>query len=286
MDEGVDRARVAGLASAAAAQLPSEYDPSRAAAFFDVDNTIMRGASLFHLAVGMARRKFFSTQELIGFGMAQARFIVRGTENADDMAEATEAALAFVKGRQVEEIIAFGQAIFDDTMIDKMIPGTLALAQEHLEAGRQVWLVTATPIELAQVIARRLGLTGALGTVSEVSNGAYTGCLVGAPLHGKAKAEAVRALAQREGLDLGNCWAYSDSTNDLPMLGCVGNPVAVNPDPKLRAHAREHSWPIQDFRARRHVHRAVGSTAAVAAGGLATGLLVGFVAGRTGRFGR
>ncbi len=283
MHEGVDRARIAGLASAAAAQLPSEYDPSRAAAFFDVDNTIMRGASLFHVAVGMARRKFFTTGELIGFGMAQARFILRGTENAEDMAEATEAALAFVKGRRVEEIIAFGQDIFDDSMVDKMIPGTLALAQEHLDAGRQVWLVTATPIELAQVIARRLGLTGALGTVSEISDGAYTGCLVGAPLHGKAKAEAVQALAQREGLDLANCWAYSDSTNDLPMLGCVGNPVAVNPDPKLRAHALLHSWPIQDFRARRHMHKAGSPTTLAVAGGIAAGAAIGFIAGRAGR---
>lgn len=283
MTEALDRARAAGLASAAAATLPTEVDPLRAAAFFDVDNTLMRGASLFHLAVGMTRRRFFSGRQLLGFAMAQARFIMRGTENADDMAQATQAALAFVKGRQVEEIIAFGQAIFDDSMIDKMIPGTLALAQEHLDAGDQVWLVTATPIELAQVIARRLGLTGALGTVSEVRDGAYTGCLVGAPLHGKAKAEAVRALAAREGLDLQRCWAYSDSTNDVPMLSCVGNPVAVNPDPKLRAHARACAWPIQDFRARRHVHAAAGSTAVLTAAGLAAGLLLGCLAVRRAR---
>ena len=282
MAEDVDRARIAGLASAAAAQLPSEYDVTRAAAFFDVDNTIMRGASLFHVAVGMARRHFFSGRELAGFGLAQARFIVRGTENPDDMALATESALSFVKGKPVDEIIAFGQEIFDDSMVDKLIPGTLALAQAHIEAGRQVWLVTATPIELAQVIAKRLGLTGALGTVSEIDDGCYTGRLVGAPLHGKAKAEAVRALAQREGLDLGTCWAYSDSTNDIPMLSCVGNPVVVNPDPKLRAHANVHAWPIEDFRARAHMRKISGPSVA-AAGGLAAGLTVGYLAARLGR---
>ncbi|MFA7324485.1 MAG: HAD-IB family hydrolase [Candidatus Nanopelagicales bacterium] len=282
MAEDVDRARIAGLASAAAAQLPSEYDVTRAAAFFDVDNTIMRGASLFHVAVGMARRHFFSGRELAGFGLAQARFIVRGTENPDDMALATESALSFVKGKPVDEIIAFGQEIFDDSMVDKLIPGTLALAQAHIEAGRQVWLVTATPIELAQVIAKRLGLTGALGTVSEIDDGCYTGRLVGAPLHGKAKAEAVRALAQREGLDLGTCWAYSDSTNDIPMLSCVGNPVVVNPDPKLRAHANAHAWPIEDFRARAHM-RKISRPSVAAAGGLAAGLTVGYLAARLGR---
>jgi len=280
MTEEVDRARIAGLAAAAAAQLPTDFDPKTAAAFFDVDNTIMRGSSLFHVAIGMARRKFFTPREVAAFAMAQARFLVRGTENLDDVALATESALAFVKGRRVDDIIAFGQEIFDDSMVDKLVPGTLALAQEHVDAGRQVWLVTATPIELAQVISRRLGLTGALGTVSEIEENCYTGKLVGAPLHGQAKAEAVRALAMREGLDLSQCWAYSDSANDIPMLTDVGNPVCVNPDPKLRAHAQIHDWPIEDFRARAHLRKVTSPTALAAASVLAAGLTIGFVTSR------
>jgi len=280
MAKDVDSARIAGLAAAAAAQLPMEFDPKTAAAFFDVDNTIMRGSSLFHVAIGMARRNFFTPREVAAFGMAQARFLLRGTENPDDVALATESALAFVKGRRVDDIIAFGEEIFDDSMVDKLVPGTLALAQGHVDSGRQVWLVTATPIELAQVIAKRLGLTGALGTVSEIDDNCYTGKLVGAPLHGQAKAEAVRALAQREGLDLAQCWAYSDSANDIPMLSDVGHPVCVNPDPKLRAHAQEHDWPIEDFRARAHLRKMASPTAIAAAGVLAAGLAVGLVASR------
>ena len=115
-------------------------------------------------------------------------------------------------------------------MADKIWPGTRALAQTHLDAGQRVWLVTATPVELADVIARRLGLTGALGTVAEHVDGVYTGQLVGEPLHGQAKAEAVRALAEREGLDLRAASAYSDSANDIPMLSLVGHPCAINPD--------------------------------------------------------
>src|SRR5699024_11079060 len=83
----------------------------------------------------------------------------------------------------------------------------------------------ATPVELAAIIARRLGLTGALGTVAEHVNGSYTGKLVGDLLHAHAKAHAVRALAAREGLDLRRCTAYSDSENDVPMLSVVGNAV-------------------------------------------------------------
>ena len=124
-------------------------------------------------------------------------------------------------------------------MAHRIWPGTRALAQLHLDQGQRVWLVTAAPIEIAAIIARRLGLTGALGTVAEHVDGVYTGELVGDMLHGPAKAEAIKALAEREGLDLSRCSAYSDSYNDLPMLSLVGDPCAINPDAKLRDHARD-----------------------------------------------
>src|SRR6201999_2480454 len=100
-------------------------------------------------------------------------------------------------------------------------------------------------------IARRLGLTGALGTVAEHISGVYTGRLVGEMLHGPAKAEAILALTEREGLDLTRCSAYSDSANDIPMLSLVGDPCAINPDAKLRAYAREQGWRGRDYRTRR-----------------------------------
>lgn len=118
------------------------------------------------------------------------------------------------------------------------------------------------------IIARRLGLTGALGTVSEHLDGVYTGRLVGELLHGPGKAEAVRALAEREGLDLARCSAYSDSANDLPMLSLVGDPGAINPDPRLREHTRRHDWRVHDYRTGR---RAAKFTLLVAAGAGATG---------------
>lgn len=277
--------RTAGEASAAAAQvqgsLEVEQDPT-AAAFFDVDNTIMRGASIFHFAVGLARRRFFSFPEVVGFGRRQLKFVMSGSEDLEDMASATEAALSFVSGRTVSELNELGEEIFVDVLADKLIPGSLALAQEHLDEGQRVWLVTATPVELATLIARDLGLTGALGTVAEVRHGVYTGRLVGAPLHGLAKAEAVRALAEREGLDLERCSAYSDSANDIPMLSLVGHPVAVNPDPMLRAHARAHDWPIHDFRRRAKVRRAALPTG-IAAAGLAVGAAAGYTVGRLTR---
>jgi HAD superfamily hydrolase (TIGR01490 family) len=162
-------------------------------------------------------------------------------------------------------------------MAHRIWPGTRALAQLHLDQGQRVWLVTAAPIEIASIIARRLGLTGALGTVSEHVDGIYTGRLVGDMLHGPAKSEAVRALAEREGLDLARCSAYSDSYNDLPMLSMVGDPCVVNPDSKLRDHARANGWRIRDYRTGRKAARAglfAAGVAGAASGSVAAALAI------------
>ncbi|MFB9709872.1 HAD family hydrolase [Streptosporangium sandarakinum] len=259
------------VAAAAAVALPMvEPDPT-AAAFFDVDNTMMRGASIYYFARGLASRGLFTTRDLLRFAFGQTVFRVRGGENPEHIAEAREAALAFVAGHKVEDIVQLGEEIYDEVMADRIWAGTRALAQSHLDAGQRVWLVTATPVELARVIAQRLGLTGALGTVAETSDGVYTGRLVGDLLHGPAKAEAVRALARREGLDLSRCSAYSDSANDLPLLSIVGNATAINPDAELRDHARQNQWAIKDFRTGRKATM-IGLPIAAGVGALAGGV--------------
>lgn len=265
------RSTLAGEAAAAAAEvenaltLPSD---TKAAAFFDVDNTVMQGASIFHLARGLHRRKFFTTRDIVGAAWKQAYFRITGNEDPEHVAEARNSALAFIAGHTVAELEEVSEEIFDEGMAHRIWPGTRALAQIHLDQGQRVWLVTAAPIEIASLIARRLGLTGALGTVAEHVDGVYTGALVGDMLHGPAKAVAVQAIADREGLDLSACSAYSDSYNDLPMLSLVGDPVAINPDAKLRAHARAEGWRIRDYRTGRKAAR-VGLIAGSAATGAA-----------------
>ncbi|HEU4910599.1 MAG TPA: HAD-IB family hydrolase [Actinomycetes bacterium] len=268
----------AGRASAAAAEVEAALqvppDP-RAAAFFDVDNTVMQGASIFHLARGLYARDFFTARDIARFAWAQARFRVVGREHMGTVADAQETALTFAAGHTVAELTAIGEEVFDEVMAAKVWPGTRALAQMHLDAGQRVWLVTATPVEVASVIARRLGLTGALGTVAETVDGVYTGRLVGEILHGEAKAEAVQALAEREGLDLAACSAYSDSANDIPLLSLVGQPCAINPDSTLRAYAREHGWRVRDYRTGRKAAKVGVPTAAglgAAAGAVAAAL--------------
>ncbi len=268
---------LAGEAAAAVAvveQRPRVPDPS-AGAFFDVDNTLMRGASIYHFARGLAARKVFGPRDLARLTWGQLAFRLLGSENSEHIDAAREAALAFVAGQKVSDIVALGEEIYDENMADRIWEGARELTQHHLEAGQRVWLVTATPVELANILARRLRLTGALGTVAETADGVYTGHLIGGLMHGQAKAAAVRALALREGLDLSRCSAYSDSVNDLPMLSLVGRPHVVNPDAELLAIARSKDWPVHDFRAGRRatmIALPVAAGAGAVAGGMAAGV--------------
>ena len=168
------RSALAGEAAAAVAEvetaLTTPADPS-VAAFFDVDNTMMQGASIFHLARGLHRRKFFTTREILGAAWKQAYFRIVGVEDPEHVAKTRASALSFIAGHTVVELEELGEEIFDENMAHRIWPGTRALAQLHLDQGQRVWLVTAAPIEIATIIARRLGLTGALGTVSEHVDG-------------------------------------------------------------------------------------------------------------------
>jgi HAD superfamily hydrolase (TIGR01490 family) len=280
-DDAVQAGRASAAAATVQAALPAPLD-ARAAAFFDVDNTIMQGASIFHLARGLYARDFFNARDLGTFAWQQVKFRVIGREDLEKVHEARERALSFAAGHTVAELTTIGEEVFDEVMAAKIWPGTRALAQMHLDAGQRVWLVTATPVEVAGVIARRLGLTGALGTVAESVEGVYTGRLVGEILHGEAKAEAVRALAQREGLDLGRCAAYSDSANDVPLLAMVGQPCAVNPDGVLRAHAKEHGWRVRDYRTGRKAAR-IGVPTAAGLGAVAGAVSAAVAVRRRGR---
>jgi HAD superfamily hydrolase (TIGR01490 family) len=262
-----DRDAPAGAATASPAPAPDPH----AGAFFDLDNTLMQGASIYWFARGLAARKYISAGDLLRFGVRQVRFRVLATEHTGHMYATRQAALAFVEGWRVRDMQRLAEEIYDELIAERIWSGTLALAQRHLDAGQRVWLVTAAPVELGQVVASRLGLTGAVGTMAEVTDGVYTGGLVGDLMHGPAKAEAVTALAAAERLDLSLCTAYSDSVNDLPMLSTVGHAVAVNPDTALRREARRRGWEVRDFRTARRAAR-VGVPAALATGAVAGGV--------------
>ncbi len=219
------------------------------AAFFDVDNTILRGSSSFLFGKAAFKRGFFSRRDFWRFAWQQARFIARG-ETLNTVDQIKDRALGLIEGHKADELAALTDEVYDKYICPKLWPETVRLAKEHMAAGREVWLVTATPKEIADVIAHRLGLTGGLGTLVERKDGILTGKLVGETLHGKHKRKAVKALAKERNISLKRSFAYSDSVNDLPMLTMVGNPVAVNPDAALKRYAVAAEWPILDFKKR------------------------------------
>jgi HAD superfamily hydrolase (TIGR01490 family) len=226
----------------------------KVAAFFDVDNTILRGASLFHLGLGLYRRGFLKASDVWRFVAIHLRYQWFGESAAGVEATKTRS-LAAIKGRPVAQMVAVGEQVWDEVLAGRVYPGTKRLLDEHLAAGHEVWLISATPIEVVNLIAARVGATGGLGTVAEQERGVYTGRLVGGLLHGVSKAHAASQLARERGIDLEASYAYGDSANDIPILSMVGNPCAINADRRLRRHCREYHWPLREFRAKRRAVR-------------------------------
>jgi HAD superfamily hydrolase (TIGR01490 family) len=238
--------------------------PTPAAAFFDVDNTLIRGASAYHLVRELHRREFFSAGDIAFFARHLADYFLQG-ENKAQLGIVRDRALEIMRGRSVAEMIAIAEDVYEGVLASKVFPGTRRLLEKHIESGHQVWLITASPQEIGRLLAHRLGATGAVGTVAEERDGFYTGRLAGPMMHGAAKAAVARQIAEREGFDLAHCWAYGDSVNDIPILDEVGNPCAINPEPRLRRHCAEVGWPVRDFRRKRStIGRKVGSTAGTA----------------------
>jgi HAD superfamily hydrolase (TIGR01490 family) len=231
---------------------------SKRAAFFDVDNTLVRGSTLYFLGRGMYQRGFFTKADISRFVVANLRFRMTGVEKQDVIERYQKAATDFVGGHKVEDILKLGEEIYDEFVSPKLWQGTYKIAHEHLNKGEDVWLVTAAPQDMANIIAHRLGFTGALGSRVIVRDGIYTGELDGKILHGSEKAAAITTLAHERGYQLSDCYSYSDSHNDLPLLNAVGNPSAINPDAILRIKALAEGWPIHDFRRVRVLNQILG----------------------------
>jgi len=171
------------------------------AAFFDVDNTLIRGSTIYFLGRGMYQRGYFTKKDISRFVLANLRFRLTGKENKEEIARFQSAATDFIGGHNVKDIEAIAQQIYDEFVSPAMWQGTIDIAQTHIANGVEVYLVTAAPEDMATLISTRLGLTGALGSKAEIKDGLYTGQMNGALLHGKEKAVAVRELAEKKGFN-------------------------------------------------------------------------------------
>jgi HAD superfamily hydrolase (TIGR01490 family) len=217
----------------------------RAAAFFDLDRTLIKRSSVLALAGSFRRRGLISRVDLVKSAFWQVLFVLRGA-SAERVRSAAEDGMKILEGFSVAEM----QHIVGDAMETVLRPlvyeEPLHLLARHRERGERVYIVSATLQEIVQHIADDLGFDGAIGSTCEIVDGIYTGRTLRAA-HGEGKAQALRDLAAAEGFDLGRSTAYSDSYSDVPFLEAVGHPVAVNPDRKLRRIAAERGWPVVRF---------------------------------------
>lgn len=218
-------------------------DAAPVIAFFDVDNTLLHGASVYHLGRVAWKRGHLGWRDLSRFAWHQARFKSVG-ENPQHQLAVRDRALELVAGHSMFELEAIAVETYETYLQSLIMPKVLARAREHLEAGHEVWLLTATPDVCARVIADRLGLTGAIGTRIESVDGVFTGALLGPVMHAGHKADAAGRLAGEKSVRLSDCWAYSDSRNDIPLLELVGNRQVVNPDAALARYAAARGWPV------------------------------------------
>ncbi|WP_059037211.1 HAD family hydrolase [Gordonia desulfuricans] len=260
---------------------PHHTPGSRAAAFFDLDKTVITRSSALAFVP-----HFYSA------GLLNRRTLVRsvygnvglGIEHEQSRVERLRRSItSMCRGWDVDEV----GRIVAETLQDVVTPLIYAEAEDlianHRHAGRDVVLVSASGMEFAAPIGAMLGVDHIRATEMTIADGHYTG-EIEFYCYGERKAEAVRGLAAEHGYDLAASFAFSDSITDLPMLTAVGHPVAVNPDHRLRRHAEEYGWPILDFtptapQRRRHTDAGPAITAATVAGAVGAGVLAGCALG-------
>ncbi len=218
---------------------------ARAAAFFDLDRTLLRRSSALALAGSFRAHGVIGRGPLAKAAAWQLLFAARGA-GAETVRKASEDGLMILKGFRVDELRNLVATAMEPVLKPLVYGEPLALADRHRRRGEPVYIVSATLQEIVDELARELGFDGALGSTCESVDGVYTGRSLRA-CHGAGKAAAVRELAEREVLDLAASTAYSDSHTDLPFLEAVGHPVAVNPDRELRRIAAERGWPVLTF---------------------------------------
>jgi HAD superfamily hydrolase (TIGR01490 family) len=231
----------------------------------------MAGSSAFEFARASYKNGLATRRQILADGLANLRFRLQGS--TDEATEALkERVMSALEGVRVRDIERLGADVLAG-ILPRVYPQVLKIAYAHQDAGRPIYICTAASQEVADLLAGVLVFDGAIGTRSEIVDGAYTGRLAGPFTYREGKATAIRELAEREGFDLSACWAYSDSESDLPMLRIVGHPVAVNPDAPLARTAAEEGWEVIRFETLGRRIKVTGAIAtALAVGGIGRAL--------------
>jgi HAD superfamily hydrolase (TIGR01490 family) len=221
---------------------PQAAPPGAAAAFFDLDRTLIAGSSAFQFARAARQAGLLSRRRLAADAWANVVFRLQGS--TDEGTEAIKERISTtIAGAEVRVLMRLSPFVLAN-VLPRVYPEMLEIAYGHQDAGRRAYIVTAASAEMAESMAHVLQLDGGLGYRTEIREGVYTGRPAGPFTYREGKAQEMRRLAAEEGVDLSASFAYSDSESDLPMLRAVGHPVVVNPDRTLARVARAEGWPV------------------------------------------
>ena len=215
------------------------------AAFFDLDRTLIAGSSAFVFARAARDAGYIRITDFVPDVVRALKFQFLGSSDESSIG-VRDRILAGVGGMKQSDLVGLNELVLPE-LLGLIRPEARALLEQHHAAGRETWIISASPIEIVEPLAVALGMTGGIGTRGEVDNGVYTGRLDGPFCYGEGKAEAISLLAAERNIDLANSWSYSDSMSDVPMMELVGHAVAVNPDSELSQLARHKGWPVVVF---------------------------------------
>ena len=219
--------------------------PSRQAAFFDLDKTIIAKSSTLAFSRSFQAGGLISRRAVLRSAYSQFVYVVGGADH-DQMEKLRKFMSDLCTGWDVETV----KEIVSDTLhniVDPLVyDEAVSLIEEHHAAGRDVIIVSTSGVEVVGPIGELLGADQVIATQMEVVDGKYTG-VIEHYVYADEKANSIRALARRMGYDLERSYAYSDSVTDVPMLEAVGHPHAVNPDKELRKIATGQGWPVLVF---------------------------------------
>ncbi|HSF84124.1 MAG TPA: HAD-IB family hydrolase [Acidimicrobiia bacterium] len=216
------------------------------AAFFDLDKTVIAKSSTLAFGKPFYKAGFLGRRTLMKLGMAQLFYVLFGADE-DQLERARDQLLRLTAGWHRAEIEQLVEETLDEVADPLVYAEALFLIDEHKRNGRRVILVSASPEQIVRPIGRHVGVTEIIATRIKTDSAGFFQPELERYAMGDGKADAIRELAELEGLDLEGSYAYSDSATDLPMMEVVGNPVAINPEKELRRIAEERDWPVLEF---------------------------------------
>lgn len=249
------------------------------AAFFDLDKTVIAKSSTLALSRPFFAGGLINRRAMVRSAYAQLLYLLGGADH-ERMLKARDQLSKLVVGWDVQTVRGIVADALHHVVQPLVYDEAVDLIDAHHLAGRDVILISSAGQEVAEPIGELLGVDRVIATRMGVRDGRFTG-EVEYYAYGANKADAIRELAAAVGYDPAECYAYSDSATDLPMLEAVGHPCAVNPDRALRRIATERGWPIEEFakpvalrrRSALTVSRGALAAAAVGAGAAAAGMV-------------